>query len=240
MPPSDTGAAPAAEVAAAPVAAAPAVSAPVAGVVETTGDGTAVPSPSPAPSAVEQTIIDKPAEAAPAEAEKAPEPAAPVDPASYEVTLPEGMTREDPLVAAFLEGAAGASLDGKAVQAVLDKTAPLVAAALAAPHKAWEQLNSDWQAAIKADPDVGGAKLPAAVESVTNLLDRHGSAELKEALKVTGAVNNPAVFKFLHKMAAAYAESGSVAAGASAPVPNTPSAAALMYPSARPNGAARA
>lgn len=241
MPPSDTGAAPAAEAAVVPSAVADAAPAPVSDVgVGATGDGAAAPSPSPAPSPLEQTILDPAAEAAPAEADKPAEPAAPIDPASYEVTLPEGITREDPLVAAFLEGAAGAALDAKAVQAVLDKTAPLVAEALAAPHKAWEQLNNEWQAAIKADPDVGGAKLPAAVESVTNLLDRHGSPELKEALKVTGAVNNPAVFKFLHKMAAAYSESSGVAAGASAPMPNMPSAAALMYPSAKPNGAARA
>ena len=197
-------------------AAAPAA---VAAGVEASADGSAGPiSPTPAPSALEQTLLDAPpAEAA---AEKPAEPAAPIDPASYEIKLPEGMTREDPMIASFLESAAGARLEGAAVQTVIDTMAPKIAEQLAAPYKAWAELNNTWQAEIKADPVLDGA------------IDRFGTPELKEALRSTGAANNPHVFRFLHKLASAYAEASPVVAGNSgATTPPTSYQAALtrMY-----------
>jgi hypothetical protein len=224
-------AAPAADPAPAAQGAAPAVGAPA--------DGSAEPSPAPAPSPFDKTILDTdppaPAEAAPAE------PPAPIDPASYEVQLPEGMTREDPMVSAFLEAAAGQRLEGAAVQSVLDKMAPLVAEQLAAPMKAWSDLNTEWQAQIKADPDYAGDKLSAAASRIVSAMDRFGSPELKAAMSMTGAANNPAIFKFLDKVTAAYAEATPVAAGSSsfsAP-PAVQQALNRMYPSAaQPNGAA--
>jgi len=243
MPPSDVVAAPAEPVgAASPAPAAPAampaIPAPDQG-VEAAPEGSAEPK---APPADPANILDPAAAESEkaAEPEKAPEPEKPIDPASYEVTLPEGITREDPLVAAFLEGAAGAKLDAKAVQAVLDKAGPKVIEAMAAPYKAWEALNNEWMAAIKADPEVGGANTAPAVNRVTAFLDRHGSPEVLQALKTTGAINNPAVFKLMNKIATAYEEGSATPGGNSTPVPSRATAAQLMYPSAaQPNGAAR-
>lgn len=183
---------------------------------------------------LKQTLLDEPVkEAPPAE----PPPA--IDPASYEVKLPDGMAREDPMIAAFLESAAGVRLDGAAVQAVLDKMAPLVAEQLAAPQQAWKTLNTEWQAAIKADPDYTGDKLPAAVGRISAMLDKFGTVETKEAMRLTGAANNPHIFKLLDKLSAAYAEATPVVSpgnGSVAPPPGQRLAA--MYPSARaPAGA---
>jgi hypothetical protein len=231
-------AAPASPVSATPVAdAAPA--APVAAPdVGAPADGSADPAPAPAPSPLEQTLLDAPA----AEPEKPAEPPAPVDPASYEIKLPEGMTREDPMIASFLESAAGRRLDGETVQAVIDSVAPKIAEQLTAPYKAWSELNATWQAEIKADPVVGGANLPASVAAINGAIDRFGTPELKDALRTTGAANNPHVFRFLHKLASAYAEATPVTAGNSGHVAPPPGRAALdrMYPSSarQANGAA--
>ena len=243
MPPSDVVAAPAEPVgAASPAPAAPAampaIPAPDQG-VEAAPEGSAEPK---APPADPANILDPPAGEAEkaAEPEKPAEPDKPIDPASYEVKLPEGITREDPLVAAFLEGAAGAKLDAKAVQAVLDTAGPKVVEAMAAPYKAWETLNNEWMAAIKADPDVGGANTAPAVDRVTAFLTQHGSPEVLQALKTTGAINNPAVFKLMNKIATAYQEGSATPGGNSTPVPSRATAAQLMYPSAaQPNGVAR-
>lgn len=199
--------------------------------VEAPADGSAGPiSPAPAPSALEQTLLDAPA--AESEPAKPAEPAAPIDPASYEVKLPEGMTREDPMIASFLESAAGAKLDGAAVQTVIDAMAPKIAEHLAAPYQAWAELNNTWQAEIKADPVLGGTNLPASVAAINGAIDRFGTPELKDALRSTGAANNPHVFRFLHKLASAYAEASPVVAGnsgATTPPPSYQAALDRMY-----------
>lgn len=199
--------------------------------VEASADGSAGPiSPTPAPSALEQTLLDAPPAETPPETPA--EPAAPIDPASYEIKLPEGMTREDPMIASFLESAAGAKLDGAAVQTVIDTMAPKIAEHLAAPYRAWAELNNTWQAEIKADPVLGGTNLPASVAAINGAIDRFGTSELKDALRSTGAANNPHVFRFLHKLASAYAEASPVVAGNSgATTPPTSYQAALtrMY-----------
>lgn len=180
------------------------------------------------------SLLDKPAEEAKApEAEKPAEEPKAIDPASYEVKLPEGITREDPLVAAFLEGAAGAKLDGAAVQAVLDKTAPLVAEAMQAPYKAWNDLNTAWKDQFRADPELGGANFDNTLGVINGALDRFGTPELKEALRLTGAANNPHILRYLHALSLPYAEGRPVGAspGATSGDPGQ-RALASMYPSA--------
>lgn len=196
------------------------------------GTGAAEASPAAPPSPPDpltESILDAPpAEAAP------PAPPEPIDPATYEVKLPEGMTREDPMVSAFLSSAGELGMKGEAVQTVLDKMAPLVAEQLAAPMKMWTELNAEWQAAIKGDAEVGGARLGENVTKINGLIDRFGTPELKDALRMTGAANNPHIFKFLAKFANAYSEATPVAAGDSGHATSPAIAAGLsrMYPSA--------
>lgn len=199
------------------------------------GTGAAEASPAAPPSPPDpltESILDAPpAEAAPP---APPAPPEPVDPATYEVKLPEGMTREDPMVSAFLSSAGELGMKGDAVQTVLDKMAPLVAEQLAAPMKMWTELNAEWQAAIKGDAEVGGARLGENVTKINGLIDRFGTPELKDALRMTGAANNPHIFKFLAKFANAYSEATPVAAGDSGHATSPAIAAGLsrMYPSA--------
>lgn len=65
----------------------------------------------------------------------------------------------------------------------------------AAPLKAWNDQQAAWQTSIKADPDIGGDKLPAALGHAAGALDAFGGAELREALNVTGAGNHPAIVR---------------------------------------------
>lgn len=196
---------------------------------------TAAEPAAPAADPTQQTILD----AAPAEP-KAPEaPPEPIDPASYEIKLPEGVTREDPLVAAFLDTAAGNRLDGAAVQAVFDKMLPLVTEIRAEPQRAWQTLNAEWQTQVRADPEIGGAKLPATVERVSNVIERFGTPGLKEALRLTGAANHPEILRFVNRLAEAYTEATPVQTGNSGHVSPPPGRAlAAMYPSAAQQGAA--
>lgn len=212
-------------------AAPPAAESAAAATTAASGTGAAEASPAAQPSPPDpltETILDtKPPEPDP------PAPPEPVDPATYDVKLPEGITREDPMVSTFLASAGELGMKDEAVQAVLDKVAPLVAEQLAAPAKMWTELNAEWQAAIKGDPEVGGAKLGENVARINGLIDRFGTPDLKDALRMTGAANNPHIFKFLSKFASAYSEATPVASGDSGHA-TPPGAAGLsrMYPSA--------
>ena len=197
-------------------------------------NGTAVPGEPAAPT--NPTLLDKPAEnAEPAKAtepEKAPEP---IDPASYEVELPEGITRDDPMVQAFLAGAAEARLETPAVQAVLAKAAPLVAEALAAPARAWAELNTQWQGEFRADPELGGANFDTSIAVIENAISKFGNDDLRTALQVTGAGNNPHLLRFIHTLAKPHYESTAVGASPAAGSGSRDSAAARLnrlYPSA--------
>lgn len=197
-------------------------------------NGTAVPGEPAAPT--NPTLLDKPAEnaepAKAAEPEKAPEP---IDPASYEVELPEGITRDDPMVQAFLAGAAEARLETPAVQAVLAKAAPLVAEALAAPARAWAELNTQWQGEFRADPELGGANFDTSIAVIENAISKFGNDDLRTALQVTGAGNNPHLLRFIHTLAKPHYESTAVGASPAAGSGSRDNAAARLnrlYPSA--------
>lgn len=171
-------------------------------------------------------------------ADKAPEPEPePIKPEDYKLDMPEGINRDDPLVAAFLEGAAKGGMDDKSVQAVISTLGPKLAEQLAAPMKAWTTLNEQWQAEVKADAVLGGANLPATVQTVTdaiNLVMAPAEAQkAREALTMTGAGNNPAIVRLLHSMASRLVEKGAVQGNNPAEVRNP---SALLYPSTAAKG----
>lgn len=193
----------------------------------------------------EDTEGAKPGEEAKGE-EKAPEP---IDPASYEVTLPEGIDRDDPLVEAFLAGAAKGGMEQDSVQAVLDSLAPKLAERLAEPANMWRDLNEQWRGEIKRMPDIGGANEAKTVATVRSAIDtlctgyrlsdgtevsaQQERQALVDALNLTGAGNNPALVRFLYRAASrlvepGVADPGPVTGGA---VPQSGNAAARMYPS---------
>ena len=53
----------------------------------------------------------------------------------------------------------------------------------------------DEVAEIKADPEIGGERLGAAVAAASRVLERLAIPGLREALNVTGAGNHPAIVK---------------------------------------------
>lgn len=112
-------------------------------------------------------------------------------------------------------------------------------------------MNAEWQKEIKGDPAIGGDKLAATVQAVSRAFDhvctgytradgtevpaKQEIAELKAALDLTGAGNNPAIVRAMHRFAVRLMEPGAdgrsgVVTGSA--VPNQPSIAARMYPSA--------
>jgi len=184
----------------------------------------------------EKTEGDKPAtegeKMGAGEGEKEPPAPEPMKPEDYKLELPEGITADDPLLTAFLEGAAKGGMDNESVQAVVGALGPKLAEQITAPMKAWTTLNETWQAEVKADPVIGGANLPATIKTVTDAISLVSTPEeaqaAREALTMTGAGNNPAIVRLMHRMASRLVEKGAVQGNSPA---ESRSPAAVLYPS---------
>lgn len=147
-----------------------------------------------------------------------------------EFKLPEGVSKDDPTVASFLEAASAKGLSQEAAQALVDSVGPKYLEALKSPYKVWAETQTKWRDEVMADPEVGGTNLPQVRTSVAKLLDNPSFADpgLRDALKFTGASNNPAVIRSLYRMARALTEGGPV--GGSKPAAASKSLAGTMYP----------
>lgn len=166
--------------------------------------------------------------------------AAPVEmkPEDYDLTYPEGINPDSELVQDFLAGAAKGGMDKESAQALLDVLGPKLAEQLNAPHKAWQEMNANWAAEIKADPEIGGTNLAKTVDTVHRAIALVSTPEeataVKHALTLTGFGNNPVGVRLLHRMATRLVESkGPVTGATAAPVP---SLAERLYPSAAKRG----
>lgn len=136
-----------------------------------------------------------------------------IKPEDYQFTLPDGIPADDPLVQAFRTSAAGAGLTNEAASKVVDALAPALAERLSAPQRAWEAMQADWQSQVRADPDIGGANLPATVDRVSGLLRQFGDPGLGMALTVTGMGNHPALIRTLNNLALRLGEGAPVVGG---------------------------
>jgi hypothetical protein len=123
-------------------------------------------------------------------------------------------------------------LSQPAAQALLDLHTKVLKEAAVAPYQLWAKTQSDWQDAIKADPEIGGDKLDANLAKVSKVLDQYGTKELRQALAYTGAGNNPEIARFMVKMADVLVEGGHVTgAGPAGKPPPGPQA---MFPNLKP------
>lgn len=178
-------------------------------------------------------------------------------PEDYKIeALPEGVQADDPLLKAFLDGAAKKGLSNEAVSDIVAELAPKLQEHLKAPYAAWAALQTGWQAEVKADPILGGAKLTetmgrinAGVEKFAAMPGADGKAPTAEAakaasdavfdaLKTTGGGNNPAIIRLLHNVFSRLGE-GTPVVGSPSDQNVTQSAAAKLYdnPASQPPAA---
>ena len=173
----------------------------------------AAPAADPAPaSAAEPSSILSDAGAAPAAdgAQPAAEPAKPEPPAGapekYEFKAPDGFEIKPEDLTGFEGIARELNLTQEAAQKLMDFEAARLKPLLEAPFQQWAEQNSRWQAEVKADTEIGGAKFDASVAEAGTALDRLpelakqvgitiDAAALRKGLADTGAGNVPAVVK---------------------------------------------
>lgn len=158
---------------------------------------------------------DPAAPPAPAAPEPKPDAPATFDPSKLQ--LPEGFKADDAKVAEL-----GALLaDDKLTpqergQKLFDLYTSAVKEADGQAMKAWNDTNAEWQKAVKAHPEFGGAKFDATKLSIARMIDSLGgetATSLREALNATGAGNHPAVWAAFAKLAAKVPSEGTHVTG---------------------------
>jgi hypothetical protein len=97
-----------------------------------------------------------------------------------------------------------------------------------ASSRAWKDVQAAWVDEVTKDAEIGGKNWPQVQSKIGQLIDTHGSPELREAFDLTGAGNNPAIVRFMSKIANVLSESGHISAGMPSTAPKT--AAEILYP----------
>lgn len=184
-------------------------------------------------------VVDAPAIEAVVEVpavEAAPEPAlepvveepTPDAPVEYSFKLPENFEVDESALTEFKSYATEAKLTQEQGQKLLDLFVTQQTKAASAAETSFKSTNEAWRKEIMSDPLLGGDRHEAAFQTIAKALDQYGGKEAREAFDLTGAGNNPAIIRMIHKMATALSEGTFVQGN----VPTRPkSGADILYPS---------
>lgn len=221
------------EVAASAVPPAAPVAAPAAGAASTALTGAVA-----TPPAGDKAAAAVPPPAAAATDGKTPAAVA-ATPAELELKLPDGFKADDAALGAFKAHAKEFGLKSEQAQKLFDLYAGSQKAAEAARVAEQEQQQKTWVEAIKADQDIGGARLDASVQSARKAMQRFGSPELKTFLEESGLGNHPELVRAFAKAGRLLAEdsvAGSSNNGAATPANSEEALHRQLYPSMFPKG----
>lgn len=160
------------------------------------------PAVTPSPAAVTPAVVGD-AAAAPGETPQA----APVE---YALTLPQDSLLDPTAVERVTAFAKAEHLAPASAQKVLE-LAHAESTALVEKQKAdYTTKINGWEAAVKADPELGGANEARTALRAKAVLEKYGNPELMAALKATGFGNYPALVRFVDKIGAAMANDNPV------------------------------
>lgn len=195
--------------------------------------GTQPPAPSPQQSGSTQ------AEASPNPPPASNTPAAPEGtsskPSAVDVKLPDGLKLDEKSVGTFKALAGELGLDSPKAQKLVDFYAGVLSAQQEAATAAFEKLEGEWKAAMRADKDVGNgteAGLKAALEAGQRAVAKYGGEELQHVLDASGLGNHPALVRAFVRIGRALAEDsvkGGIPAGNGA-TPTEEQKLRAMYP----------
>lgn len=152
-------------------------------------------------------------------------------PESYEAfAVPEGFNLEEGDAKSFGDLAKEANLTQAQAQKFMDLAGARMAVLAQQQQDAYKATVEGWAASTKADPEIGGAKLPATVKYAQKALAAFGEGtDAAEAFETTGLGNHPGIIKMLARIGKDLSEDG-VVAGGNATQPERKPTAEVMYP----------
>ena len=145
------------------------------------------------------------------------------EPVVYDFKLPEGVELDGAAADKFKAVAAGLKLPADGAQKVVD----LYASMKQAEVDAFKAQVETWGEEVKADKEIGGAKLDENLAAARKAVDAFGTPELKSLLNSTGMGNHPEVVKLMVKIGKQISEDGVVRGKTAADQPKD--AASVLY-----------
>lgn len=152
------------------------------------------------------------------------------------ITLPEGITIDEPVMGSFLEIMNNAELTAQErVQKLVDLQSEVQRAAAEEPGKVWEETQDGWRREAEAHPVIGGNKLAGTLQGVSKLIESYGGdateqKALRQVMDFTGAGNNPHVIAFLSRVAGKLVVEGGPVIGSPTSEASGASLAQRMFP----------
>ena len=141
-------------------------------------------------------------------------------PEAYEdFTLPEGMEMDVEILGEFKNLAKELNIPQAKAQQLIDFQSQLASKQAEAYQAAVTKQAQDWAAEIKNDPEIGGENYDKSVASAIKVIQSFGDPALTELLNTSGLGNNPALFKFCHRISAAISEDKFVMPGSQTNAP---------------------
>lgn len=199
--------------------------------------------PPPAPAAEPSLLSGKPPEEKPPEAVQTPEEKVKAEAEAAtkaaddtkatpfkvdEIKLAEGFEVDPTLAGELTEVINEFGIPRSAVTKLLSLQEKAMSATSEAGSRLWSETQDTWRKEITADPDIGGDKWGKVSASIGQVLDKYGSPEVRAALDMTGAGNNPHIARMMAKIAADLTEPGFVPSGKPANQPQD--TASKLYP----------
>lgn len=146
------------------------------------------------------------------------------------LTLPEGFAPDEKLMGSFKDLMTADLPPQERGQKLIELYSGALKQVGEANSKAWTDLNAQWVNEVKADPEIGGAKYDTTKATIAKAIDTLGpkdAASFRQALDVTGAGNNLAVWRAMAKFAKAVTEGQHVGGS---PPKDTPDIGATFFP----------
>lgn len=121
-------------------------------------------------------------------------------------TLPEGIELDPQSLTEAKQLFAADGLSQERAQSYVDLYAGKLKEAVEAPYRLWAETQRDWQQAVRADREIGGAKLSSNLAVAAKAVDRFGGDALRQALNLSGAGNHPDVVRAFIRIGKAISE----------------------------------
>lgn len=154
--------------------------------------------------------------------------------AEIEIKLPEGYEADATAIGDFKKLAKEVGLTSESAQKLFDFNAKLQQAQAKAQEVAADQQEKAWEAELKADPDFGGKNFEGSKVLLNKLLVKFDDKDkgARKAIGASGLGSQPAVVKFLHRIAKSMAEDkvGAGAGSGGEPVLSEDEKLAARYP----------
>lgn len=153
-------------------------------------------------------------------------------PEKYEFTAPEGVTFDQALLGKFEPLAREMNLNQANAQKLVDLYAEAQAGNTQALAENWAKQGQTWLSEVKADPEIGGEKLPQTIRNIEAVQKTFGTPKLTESLKAMGLDNHPELVRFFNKVGSQMVEGSFVHGGHDAK--GSKSYAQAFYPDMNP------